>query len=148
MRVLDGCGTGSITAEIAAAVGPEGSVVGLDRDASLIETAREAGARRTSRSTWASARAPARRALRPRDGGPVLQWVAKPGTALVAMVRAARSRGVVEVLDYDHERVRWEPEPPLSVRRFCAAFPHRAWARDAARLQALHLVAVEGRRPA
>lgn len=54
MRVLDvGCGTGSITAEIAAAVAPEGSVVGLDRDASLIQTARERGARRTSRSTWA-----------------------------------------------------------------------------------------------
>lgn len=42
-RVLDlGCGTGHLTAEIAASVGTEGTVVGLDRSASMLTAARNA----------------------------------------------------------------------------------------------------------
>lgn len=41
-RVLDlGCGTGRLTAEIADAVGPEGTVVGLDSAPDMVATARE-----------------------------------------------------------------------------------------------------------
>ena len=41
MHVLDvGCGTGAITVGIAQAVAPGGSVVGLDRDATLLDRAR------------------------------------------------------------------------------------------------------------
>lgn len=41
MSVLDvGCGTGAITAGMARIVGPEGHVLGLDRDESLLALAR------------------------------------------------------------------------------------------------------------
>jgi len=41
-RILDlGCGTGHLTAEIAAAVGDEGDVVGVDQSAEMITEARE-----------------------------------------------------------------------------------------------------------
>ena len=41
-RILDlGCGTGHLTAEMAAAVGPEGDVVGIDRSEAMIADARE-----------------------------------------------------------------------------------------------------------
>ncbi len=42
-RVLDlGCGTGHLTAEIARAVGDDGSVLGIDRSAEMVARAREA----------------------------------------------------------------------------------------------------------
>jgi trans-aconitate methyltransferase len=42
-RILDlGCGTGHLTAEIAASVGADGSVVGLDRSAAMLKEARDA----------------------------------------------------------------------------------------------------------
>jgi trans-aconitate methyltransferase len=42
-RVLDlGCGTGHVTADIAAAVGPGGEAVGLDASRAMVERAREA----------------------------------------------------------------------------------------------------------
>ena len=42
MSVLDaGCGTGAITADIARMVGPEGHVLGIDRDESLLVQARQ-----------------------------------------------------------------------------------------------------------
>src|SRR5438309_11684352 len=41
LLVLDvGCGSGAITAGIAKAVGPHGSVLGIDRDPALLELAR------------------------------------------------------------------------------------------------------------
>ncbi|WP_246984680.1 class I SAM-dependent methyltransferase [Halorientalis marina] len=41
-RVLDlGCGTGHLTAEVAAAVGNDGAVVGIDRSAEMVAAARE-----------------------------------------------------------------------------------------------------------
>lgn len=108
MRVLDvGCGTGSITAEIAAAVAPEGSVVGLDRDASLIQTARER--RRAANLTFDVGDVRGHRYDARFDlvtAARVLQWVAEPGTTLLAMVRAARPGGVLEVLDYRRPRRR------------------------------------------
>src|SRR5260370_11588231 len=42
LSLLDvGCGTGAITAGIAEVVGPNGCVIGVDRDAALLELARE-----------------------------------------------------------------------------------------------------------
>jgi SAM-dependent methyltransferase len=59
----------------------------------------------------------------------VLQWLADPTSALRAMAAAARRGGRVIVLDYNHEKIAWTPEPPASLRRFYAAFLR--WRADA-----------------
>ena len=38
------------------------------------------------------------------------------------MIRAAAPGGRVLVLDYNHEKIAWDPEPPAAVRRFYDAF--------------------------
>lgn len=38
------------------------------------------------------------------------------------MRQATRPRGRIVVLDYNHEKVRWEPAPPVSMQRSYAAF--------------------------
>jgi hypothetical protein len=45
------------------------------------------------------------------------------------MCRAAKPRGIVLVLDYDHEQIEWTPAPPQSMQRFYAAF--LSWRADA-----------------
>ncbi|HKV45152.1 MAG TPA: methyltransferase domain-containing protein [bacterium] len=123
--VLDvGCGTGAITRGIAEAVAPGGRVVGVDLNAGFI-----AGARRSHAGipglTFAVADAcglPFADAFDLVTAARVLQWLASPLTALGAMARAARSGGRVIVLDYNHERTAWTPDPPSSVRAFYDAY--------------------------
>lgn len=45
------------------------------------------------------------------------------------MRRAAAPGGRVLVLDYNHEKIAWDPEPPATVRRFYDAF--LAWRAEA-----------------
>lgn len=52
----------------------------------------------------------------------VLQWLARPADAIAAMTRVTRTGGLVLVLDYDHEAIRWTPAPPASMTTFYAAF--------------------------
>ena len=52
----------------------------------------------------------------------VLQWLPNPTEALSAMSRTVRPGGILLVLDYDHEQIRWQPAPPPSMRRFYRAF--------------------------
>jgi SAM-dependent methyltransferase len=59
----------------------------------------------------------------------VLQWLASPESALLAMVGAAKAAGRIVVLDYNHTKARWEPEPPAAYRHFYEAF--MAWRADA-----------------
>ena len=131
MSVLDvGCGTGAITVGIAERVRAEGRVVGVDADESLI-----AEARRSHRRAGLS--------FEVRDAydlgftsefdvvtsSRVLQWLAKPRAALSAVIAACRPGGLVLVLDYNHEKVRFEPSPPSAAARFYEAF--LTWRADA-----------------
>ncbi len=59
----------------------------------------------------------------------VLQWLVRPLDALRMMARAARPGGKVVVLDYNHEKAVWVPEPPPAMRAFYAAFLR--WRADA-----------------
>mgnify|MGYP001076156884 CR=1 FL=1 len=72
----------------------------------------------------------------------MLQWLAKPEAALESMLRAAAPGGRVLVLDYNHEKIAWEPEPPATVRRFYDAF--LAWRAEAGMENAIadHLAAM------
>ena len=125
MRVLDvGCGTGAITRGIAEAVGSGGRVVGIDVNPGLIEEARQThgGVPGLTFAVGDVHRMPYRDAFDIVTAARVLQWLADPAGALRAMVGAARPGGRVVVLDYNHERIAWTPEPPVSMRAFYAAF--------------------------
>lgn len=125
VSVLDvGCGTGAITRGIAGAVGPQGRVVGVDVNASMIDKARAAHGNVPGLSfEVADVHAlPSAGAFDIVAASRVLQWLADPGAALRAMAVAAKPGGRVVVLDYNHEKAAWTPEPPPTLRGFYAAF--------------------------
>lgn len=121
MSVLDvGCGTGSITAGIAAAVGPSGKVVGIDCDESLIAMASGGSNLKFEVGDVLT--------LEPESqfdivtAARVLQWISEPGEAVRRMAGATKPGGRVVVLDYNHVLNEWHPEPPVEFRRFYQAF--------------------------
>lgn len=135
MSVLDvGCGTGAITAGIARAVAP-GRVVGVDRDEALLETARRDHAGVEFQQGDALALAfqdefdivTAARAV---------QWIAEPARAVARMAAAVKPGGALVVLDYNHDRNAWFPDPPPEFARFYAAFlewrASNGWTNDTA----------------
>lgn len=125
LSVLDaGCGTGAITAGIAKAVGPNGRVVGIDRDDVLLEIARTEHSMlpnlrfQCSDVTTFSADAEFDIVTAART----LQWIADPALALSQMKQAAKSLGLLVVLDYNHSCNEWEPDPPAEFKSFYNAF--------------------------
>ena len=121
LAVLDvGCGTGAITKDIADTVGPDGIVVGVDRDRGLLERARAHCVSRPNlrfeeadaTSLDYDARFDVVTAAR------TLQWIADPKAALRRMTRAAKPGGLVVVLDYNHAFNAWAPAPPADFARF------------------------------
>lgn len=124
MTVLDiGCGTGAITVGIAKTVGPNGNVLGIDRDSEQIDAARQAHAgipnlrfeEADALSMSYEARFDVVNAAR------TLQWLSRPAEAIARMKRAAKPGGCVVALDYNHDANAWEPEPPPEFRRFYQA---------------------------
>ena len=125
MSVLDvGCGTGAITKGIAEAVGPSGTVVGVDRDRGLIERANahcallpnlrfeEGDATHLDYDARFDVVTAAR----------TLQWIADLRTAIRRMARAAKPGGLLVVLDYNHVFNSWEPAPPAEFTAFYSTF--------------------------
>lgn len=125
MAVLDvGCGTGAITAGIAARVGLDGRVVGLDRDEVLLAEAQRAygQVRQLRFEVGDVAELGFEGEFDVVTAARVLQWVADPQRAVMGMRRAAKAGGMVLVLDYSHARNTWSPEPPGEFRKFWEAF--------------------------
>jgi ubiquinone/menaquinone biosynthesis C-methylase UbiE len=125
MSVLDaGCGTGAITSGIARVVGPDGLVVGVDRDEGNLSIARQ------EHTALANLRFEHGDATELRHGARfdivtaarTLQWIAQPGRAVISMKQATRHGGLVVVLDYSHAKNGWEPDPPREFRLFYSAF--------------------------
>ncbi|WP_128546503.1 methyltransferase domain-containing protein [Larkinella soli] len=132
LSVLDvGCGSGAITRGIAERVGPEGRVLGIDPSEKLIEQAQQqhgdlpqlAFQQADLFSFETDERFDLVTCAR------VLQWLAKPEEALIRMKALLKPGGVLAVLDYNHEKVEWQPEPPEAMKRFYAAFLQ--WRQDA-----------------
>jgi SAM-dependent methyltransferase len=125
LTVLDvGCGTGAITRGIGEAVGPDGRVVGIDMNPSLIREARlsHADIPGLSFALGDVYSLPFHAAFDIVTAARVLQWLAHPAQALRRMVVAAKPGGRIVVLDYNHEKIVWKPEPPASMRAFYSAF--------------------------
>lgn len=132
LSVLDvGCGSGAITRSIADITGPTGYVVGVDPSESLLAQARqqigdlpgivfEQGDVYTYTTTERFDLITCARTL---------QWLAQPEVAIVNMVRWLKPGGHLAILDYNHEKIAWQPEPPASMRLFYDAFLQ--WRKDA-----------------
>lgn len=125
LSVLDiGCGTGAITAGIARAVEPGGYALGIDRDEVLLDGARTEHSaienlqfeRGDATALNIHARFDVVTSAR------ALQWIADPRLALENMKKAAKSGGLVVVLDYNHTQNQWDPEPPSEFRACYQAF--------------------------
>jgi ubiquinone/menaquinone biosynthesis C-methylase UbiE len=129
MKILDvGCGTGAITADIAKAVGPNGMVLGIDRDEANLAIAIQEhrgienlrfekadiltfGIGDTSYGSFDIVTA-----------ARTIQWISEPERAIVQMKKATKPGGHVIVLDYNLDETRWEPEPPAVFQQFYQAF--------------------------
>lgn len=123
--VLDvGCGTGAITSGIAEAVGSQGYVIGVDRDTELLQLARkEHSALPNLRFELEDATSlNFRSEFDIVTAARTLQWISEPRSALTHMRQAAKSAGAVVVLDYNHARNDWEPDPPTEFHRVYKAF--------------------------
>ncbi len=113
-----------MTRGMAEAVAPHGEVVGLDINAMLIDDARRlhhdvAGLRFEAADIY---NLPFHNTFDVVHAARVLQWLARPLDALRSMLQAAKPGGRLVVLDYNHERIAWEPKPPHSMQRFYDAF--------------------------
>lgn len=125
LRVLDvGCGTGAISKDIAAKVGDTGHVTGIDNTEYFIQSGRE---------TYASVKNldliyTDLFAFEPEEkfdlivAARVLQWLNNPVVALKKMYSLLKPGGTVSILDYNHEALEWQPQPPPSMLRFYATF--------------------------
>ncbi|MDN5794196.1 MAG: methyltransferase domain-containing protein [Intrasporangium sp.] len=115
-----GCGPGTITLDLAAAVAP-GTVIGIDAvEAPLIGARRRASARGDRQTAFAVADV----SELPWDAGrfdvvhahQVLQHLTDPVAALREMGRVTRAGGIVAVRDADYGSMVWYPEPPGMTR--------------------------------
>ncbi len=132
MRVLDmGCGTGAISSGIARRVGPTGMVIGIDNTVRFIESGRETY-REVPNLTLIHSDLFDYQPDEPFDlivSARVLQWLSNPLDALLKMKGMLIPGGSVSILDYNHEALEWQPEPPESMRQFYATFLR--WRHDA-----------------
>lgn len=130
--VLDvGCGSGSITKDIIELVGKNGKVIGIDTSEHLIELARKnygnianlhfeaADINDYTPSESFDVITSAR----------VLQWLNNPKEILLKMVSILKKGGCISILDYNHEKIEWQPAIPESMSIFYAAF--LKWRKDA-----------------
>ncbi|WP_035846970.1 methyltransferase domain-containing protein [Kitasatospora azatica] len=118
LRVLDvGCGPGTITADLAELVGPQGTVVAVDTSAEVLEQAAEyVAGRGIGNVDFAVADVhalPYRTAeFDVVHAHQVLQHLADPVAALREMRRVTAPGGVVAARDADYQAMTWYPELP------------------------------------
>lgn len=132
MLILDvGCGTAAISKDIATIVGKSGKVIGIDNNQKFIDSGRIAHQNVKNLELLhtdifdyepnqkfdliISAR--------------VLQWLNNPKDALLKMKSLLKPNGQISILDYNHNNLEWNPEPPESMKSFYKIFLQ--WRTDA-----------------
>ena len=125
MTVLDvGCGSGSITCGMAEKVGNLGFVIGIDPSAELISIAKEKYSAISNLSFQVADIFEFEKGRRfdVISTARTLQWLDKPLAAIIKMKKLLKKNGIITVLDYNHEKIKWQPAPQQSMLRFYEAF--------------------------
>lgn len=132
LHVLDvGCGTGAISRDIAALVGPEGSVTGIDNTEKFIVSGRESYGETANLElifTDLFSYEPAQK-FDLIVSARTLQWLSNPKEALIKLKSFLKPGGQLSILDYNHEKLEWIPGPPQSMQLFYQTF--LKWRADA-----------------
>ena len=132
MKVLDvGCATGAISNDIAKIVGDTGKVIGIDNTKKFIESGKE---------TYGDV--PNLHLIHidlftyePEEKfdlittARTLQWLINPKEALTKLKSLLKPHGIMSVLDYNHNKLEWSPDPPESMKQFYSTFLR--WRSDA-----------------
>lgn len=125
MRILDvGCGTGSITKDIANVTGPTGKVTGIDNTEKFIVAGKENfGDVKNMELVCADLfRFESQEQFDMIVSARTMQWLSNVPEALMKMKSMLKQGGILSILDYNHTKVAWEPQPPASMKKFYAAF--------------------------
>lgn len=132
MRVLDvGCGTGSISKDMARIVGPSGYVIGIDNTERFIESGKQSYFDVSNLSLVNTDLFD----FEPQEkfdlitAARMLQWLKNPIEALLKMKSLLKTGGTISILDYNHNELEWDPEPPQSMKEFYRTF--LKWRQDA-----------------
>jgi ubiquinone/menaquinone biosynthesis C-methylase UbiE len=132
MNVLDvGCGTGSISKDIANIVGENGKVTGIDNTENFILS---------GKISYESVANLKLINIDLFDYNPdekydlivsarTLQWLSNPKEALIKMKSMLKPNGQISILDYNHKAIDWVPSPPESMKEFYQTFLN--WRKDA-----------------
>ncbi|MDB5285190.1 MAG: methyltransferase [Mucilaginibacter sp.] len=130
--VLDvGCGTGAISKDIALKVGETGHVTGIDNTAYFIQSGKETYAD-VKNLELIHADMFVYNPMKKFDlivAARVLQWLNNPQEAIKRLKSMLKLGGILSILDYNHEALEWQPQPPASMRQFYATFLR--WRADA-----------------
>ena len=125
MRILDvGCGTGSITNDIASVVGPSGKVTGIDNTEKFITAGKErfADVDNMELITTDLFQYEPKEQFDLIVSARTMQWLSNVPEALVKMKSMLKTGGILSVLDYNHKKIQWTPEPPAIMKKFYSAF--------------------------
>jgi len=122
IKVLDvGCGTGSITKDIAKFVG---FVTGIDNTEKFITAGKENFSNIPNMELIATDLFQ----FEPKEkfdlivSARTMQWLSDVPRALVKMKSMLKGGGTLSILDYNHTKVEWTPEPPAIMKKFYSAF--------------------------
>ncbi|MFD2145562.1 class I SAM-dependent methyltransferase [Mucilaginibacter antarcticus] len=132
MQVLDiGCGTGAISKGIAKMVQPQGHVTAIDNTEHFIISGKETYGDVENLELLHTDlfEFKTHKKFDLITAARTLQWLNNPEQALAKMKSLLKPGGWLSVLDYDHNAIEWQPEPPVSMQVFYAAF--LKWRKDA-----------------
>ncbi|MCB0688236.1 MAG: class I SAM-dependent methyltransferase [Saprospiraceae bacterium] len=132
MTVLDvGCGTGSISKDIAFMVGVHGKVIGIDNTKKFIDSGKatylEVQNLKLIHADLFAFEPGIKFDLI--TSARMLQWLSNPKEALLKMKSLLNPGGIISILDYNHNHLEWNPPPPLSMQEFYKTF--LKWRKDA-----------------
>jgi ubiquinone/menaquinone biosynthesis C-methylase UbiE len=125
LRILDvGCGTGSITKDIANLTGPDGRVTGIDNTEKFITAGKEHYGNVKNMQLICTDLF-SYETVEQFDlivSARTMQWLSKVPAALEKMKSMLRPGGTLSILDYNHTKADWQPQPPASMKKFYHAF--------------------------